>query len=114
MKPDICMICHKQNNMVYKLRQIENFLISHGITPNSEYRHEFVWGHHDHCQYGIVCNKIQQYNIENDVLATKLEPYIITAARSGDQNIIHGLLSLLQGDYPAVYHLVERLAAQNS
>lgn len=108
------MICHKQNNVLYKLRQIENYLISHDIKPDNERRYSFAWGHNDHCQYGISCNKIQQYNIENDALARGLEPYIISAAKSGDQNIIYGLLSLLQGDYPAVYHMVQRISAEES
>ena len=111
MQNNICMICRQHDNYRDKLNRIEQFIRTHNVKPNIDniQNIHYQWFHHQHCQYGISCPKINRMNIDNDHTARQLEPFITSIASSGDSKMVHELLQLLRGDYPAVYHTVETL-----
>lgn len=119
MRHEICMICRKKNDthLLDKLRQMERLLQRVEVTEESRKAgrgYTFSWFIHLNCDYGIGCPQLEQRTSEARRLASNLEPRLVAAAISDNARLYHEILRYLQGDFPAVYRLLERIHATNT
>lgn len=110
MKHKICMFCHnnKTEQKKRKLNTIRQLIIRHRVKPSSE-RYYFVWGAATRCEYGIPCSKLDIANSSINNLCREIEPYLISIARIGKEDLYYQILNLLRGDFPSVYKEMEKI-----
>lgn len=103
-----CMMCHQGTNwfLEEKIRKME-FLLRD--VPKTEKETHFLWSFHSHCRYGLYCEKLRKFDSECEKRAKRLEGKLLTVALKYDdyKSLYHTILSLLRGDFPAVYREME-------
>lgn len=103
-----CMVCHANNTKINKLQNIERFLRRFDLKP-ATHTFRFAWDLNERCRYGIPsCNKIRQFEVENNAIVNRIEPQLTSFIESADEGVLRELLALLRGDFPRVYKQAER------
>ncbi len=115
-----CYVCHnKGDHMIeLRLRQMEETCQMAGISK-SESRHNYMWGIHSHCRYGLSCSDLEQFDRECETLARNVEPYItgLAEAYAKDEKYAtayHEVLDLCRGYFPAVYRQLEMIHGERA
>lgn len=112
-----CMICNNNGNQsklnaLIKLKDICDKNRDTTINiKNSPIRH-FQWGLHSHCEYGIPCYKLDAFDNKCKNIVRHIEKRMIQIAMATDNDSeYHNILELSRGNFPAVYHGMERIRA---
>ena len=110
----ICMFCHEKDKKTVKeqLLRIERLLQQVKRPGNAAEAGRgiyFLWDIHARCPYGSMCEDLDAYKSECMTIARRLEDKLITVATGADKAMYHETLRYLQGYFPAVYRLLERL-----
>ena len=107
----MCMACHKKHDTAQldKLHRMRYETTHKQIAASNERHHSFMWGIYSHCPYGIACSDLNRTDSQANQIARELEPYLITIAQNDDETLYHQMLQYLRGDFPSVYHTLERI-----
>ena len=110
----LCMMCHKKNDtsLINKLQRLQTEIQRAKIEPHKTSNYTFMWGINPHCSYGIQCNNLDNIKHKANHIARQLEPYLISIALSDNEQMYHIVLQYLRGDFPSVYHTIEKLHAK--
>ena len=106
-----CIIC-RQKSDTYSLdvlRRIEGYVYQYKITPDEDTKHNFLWGIHSHCKYGITCHYLERTDRTAMHLADKLTPYLVSVAKGDDERAYHDIYNLCRGIFPAVCRDLEKI-----
>ena len=104
----MCMVCRQPNGMrKQKLLRIEELCKDASENTHGE-RPQFKWGLRSHCKYKLSCDKLDQYDNECKLIASRIEKRIVDAAL-GDENTYRDLLSLCGGEFSQVYSTLVRI-----
>ncbi len=119
MHNTVCLICSEKNRTIEKnqLLAIERLLRSvktDGKTKEAARGCHFMWGIHARCPYGLPCQERESYKSECDMIASRIELKLVAVAISDDARLYHETLRYLQGHFPAIYRIVERIHHQGS
>lgn len=113
----ICMTCHTKKNTQYldQLKSIDRRLCSVEVSEESKQAagrgYAFLWGINSRCPYGKPCPDIDRHKEEANRLAQNLEERLIAVATGDNKGLYHETLHYLQGYFPAVYRVMERIHA---
>lgn len=108
-----CMICRQKTDTLklLKLQRLYNQLRSLNVDE-SQSSYQFSWNNYSRCRYGLSCNELRQYDQKCNSICRQLNPYIEAVASDPDNKRDYiTILDCCRGDYPQVYHEVERLRA---
>lgn len=112
-----CIVCHNKGDqlMLNSLRRIKD-ICDRSDAPKVDIRKSsiryFQWGIHSRCQYGLPCNELDSFDNECKNIVRHIEERMIQIAMANDNDSeYHNILELLRGDFPAVYHGMERIRA---